>query len=333
MKIFKYVVTLINNMHIEKRKSEKGIKYYLAYSYREGSKVHKFRKYLGKDLTKERLEERRKIAEKLILEEIHKYKIIKDPLSFELSEKEIEEIKKIEREIPIKISHLSEEDWRNFSEIFTYNTNVIEGSNLNQKEVRELLEKDKWPNKSKEDIAEAYGVDEAIRFIRTTKEHISIPIIKRLHKIVFKNSKPFAGKFRKKGEEVVVINSEGKIVHEGAPSSRINYLLKELISWYNKNKTKYPALVLGSVVHNQFENIHPFRDGNGRIGRLLLNNILIKHGLPPINIDLKNRAEYYRTLKDYSLKKDIKPTIKLFIKEYKNLNKALINPEKRFKNG
>ncbi|MBU4283740.1 MAG: Fic family protein [Nanoarchaeota archaeon] len=310
-------------MHIEKRKNGKRIKYYLAHSYREGQKVHKFRKYLGQDLTKEKLNERKQIAEKLILEEIHKYNIIKDPLHFELSKEEIKEIKALEAEIPLKISHLSEKDWQSFSEIFTYNTNAIEGSRLNQKEVNDLLEKDKWPEKSKEDIAEAYGVDEAIRFIRGTKEHISIALIKKIHKIVFKNSKPFAGKLRKRGEEVVVMDSKGNVVHEGASQSRINHLLKELINWYDKNKTKYPALVLGAVAHNQFENIHPFKDGNGRVGRILLNNILIKHGLPPINIDFKKRAEYYSTLKAYELNKNLKPTISLYMKEYKNLKKKL----------
>ncbi len=310
-------------MHIEKRKTGEKIKYYLSHSYREGSKVHKFRKYLGTDLKSEKLEERKIIAEKLILEEIYKYKIIKDPLEFELAKTEIDEIKKLELEIPFKISHLSEEDWKIFSEIFTYNTNAIEGSKLNQKEVREILEKDKWPDKSKEDIAEAYGVDEAIKFIRQTKEHFSIELIKKIHKMVFKNSKSFAGKLRKKGEEVVVANNLGQVIHEGAPQTRINYLLKELVNWYSENKKKYPALILGAVVHNQFENIHPFADGNGRVGRILLNNILIKHKLPPINIDVENNSEYYKTLREYELNKNLKPTIELYIKEYKKLKGKL----------
>lgn len=310
-------------MHLEKRKLGKNIKYYLAHSYREGSKIHKFRKYLGQNLKKEKLNERKKIAEKLILEEIHKYNIIKDPLHFELSKKEITEIKKLEKDIPVKIFHLSEHGWEVFSEIFTYNTNAIEGSKLNQKEVNDLLEKDIWPNKSKEDIAEAYGVDEAIKFIRKTKEHISLSLIKQIHRIVFKNSKPFAGKLRKKGEEVAVIDNKGNVVHEGAPQSRINHLINDLIKWYNKNKNKYPALVLGAVIHNQFENIHPFADGNGRVGRILLNNILIKHRLPPINIEFKNRIEYYNSLKTYELNKDLKPTIDLFMKEYKNFGKKI----------
>ena len=99
------------------------------------------------------------------------------------------------------------------------------------------------------------------------------------------------------------MDRKGNVVHEGAPQGRIHHLLKELVGWYNKNKARYPALVLGAVIHNQFENIHPFRDGNGRAGRILLNNILLKNGLPPINIDLRNRAEYYRSLREYELNK------------------------------
>jgi Fic family protein len=310
-------------MHLEKRKLKGKIKYYLAHSFREGDKVHKFRKYLGQDIKTQLLEERKKIAEKLILEEIHKYNIIRDPLQISLSKGEIESIKKLEAQIPLKINHLSEKHWKLFSEIFTYNTNAIEGSKLNVQEVKDLLEEDKWPDKSKEDIAEAFGVNEAILFIRKAKEHISIELIKKIHKIVFKNSKSFSGKTRKKGEEVVVVDSLGNVVHQGAPQTRINYLLKELVEWYNQNKTKYPGIVLGAVIHNQFENIHPFGDGNGRVGRILLNNILIKHGLPPINIDFTNRIEYYSSLQAYEKNHDLKPTIDLFMKEYKELKKIL----------
>lgn len=310
-------------MHIEKRKEGKKTKYYLSHSYREGEKVHKFRKYLGLDLNEEKLKERKEIAEKLILEEIHKYNIIKNPLHFELSKEELNEIKNLEKEIPIQIKHLSEKDWELFSELFTYNTNAIEGSKLSQKEVKDILEENKWPDKSKEDIAETYGVDKAIRFIQNTKEHISIELIKKIHKIVFANSKTFAGKLRKKGEEVVVTNNLGQVVHEGAPQPRISHLLKELVQWYEENKTKYPALVLGAVIHNQFENIHPFADGNGRVGRILLNNILIKHNLPPLNIDFKNRMEYYASLKAYEKNQDLKPTIELYMKEYKALKEKL----------
>lgn len=310
-------------MYVEKRKVRGKTQYYLGHSFREGKKVHKIRKYLGADLSESAIKERKEKMKLLILEEINRYKIIKDPLFETLSEKEIEFVRELEKNIPIQIKHLSENEWLAFSELFTYNTNAIEGSELNSKEVKDVLKEDKWPKKSKSDIAEAYGVNDAIYFIRKTNEHISLDLLKKIHKIVFKNSKDFAGEFRKPGEEVAVMSGIGNIVHEGAPQSRIIALLNELIDWYHKNKIRYPTLILAAVVHNQFENIHPFRDGNGRVGRILLNNILIKHGLPPINIDFKNRADYYYSLQEYQKNHNLKPTLELFVKEYKALKKIL----------
>ena len=108
------------------------------------------------------------------------------------------------------------------------------------------------------------------------------------------------------------------MLHRGAPSAKVISLLEELIRWYKKNRKKYPPLVLAAVVHNQFEEIHPFQDGNGRVGRLLLNNILLKHKLPPVNIQLKNRGEYYAALQEYQKKGNIRPMIELILKEYKS---------------
>lgn len=91
------------------------------------------------------------------------------------------------------------------------------------------------------------------------------------------------------------------------------------MKWYEANKGSYQPLVIAAVVHNQFETIHPFKDGNGRVGRLLLINVLLKYGLPPVNIDLRNRAEYYHALKDYQVRGNIRPAIELLLKEYGRL--------------
>ncbi|MFH1835681.1 MAG: hypothetical protein ABH851_05795 [Methanobacteriota archaeon] len=61
------------------------------------------------------------------------------------------------------------------------------------------------------------------------------------------------------------------------------------------------------------------------VGRLLLNNILLKHDMPPVNIELKNRRRYYDSLQAYEKKGDLRPTIELILKEYKKLNKTLKN--------
>jgi Fic family protein len=311
-------------MFVEIRKVGGKGKYYLVHSFRQGKKVRKIRRYLGTDLSAEKLKQIREIAEKQILIRANAFKRINDPLLEVLSSEEINRIKELQEKQQFKVFHLSEGQWKQFTELFTYNTNAIEGSELNQKEVKNVLEKNQWPrDKTKEDIAEALGVQKAIQFIRETKEHVSIELINKIHYIVFENSKPYAGKLRAKGVEVVVRDRMGNVVHEGAPSEKISELLKELAEWYTKNQKKYPPILLASVVHNQFENIHPFEDGNGRVGRILMNNVLIKHRLPPVNIDFKRRKEYYQSLQEYEKNHNILPTIELLLNEYKELRKQL----------
>lgn len=309
-------------MFIEKRKSGKKTKYYLVHSFRVGEKVEKIRRFMGSNLSKKELDKLRPIIEEQLLNRIEVYKAIKDPFITVLSTHEVELIKDLEKKEKFKIFHLSEEEWRDFAESFTYNTNAIEGSQITESEVTEIIEEDEWPNKSKEDIAETYGLMEAVEYTRNTKKHISIDLIKKLHELTFKNSKSFAGKLRAKGQEVAVVDGMGNVIHQGAPSEKVSSLLKELIVWYKKNREKYPPLVLAAVVHNQFENIHPFADGNGRVGRLLLNNILIKNGLPPLNIEFTKRGEYYESLREYEFNHNLRPTIELLLKEYKVMRKT-----------
>jgi len=309
-------------MHIEKRRVGKKTKYYLAHAFRADGKVRKLRVYLGLDEISVKKERNR--AEQIINDRIKAYKEISDPFHQALTTKEIEEVKSLEAKGEILIKHLSEDDWKTFTESFVYDTNAIEGSSVTFSEVKDILEKQKWPQeKEKWEISETYGLRDAVNHIRYTKGHISLDLIKELHRLTFRNSKSFAGEFRKLGQEVAVVNGLGEIIHRGAPSGMVAKLLNDLVSWYNKNKSKYPPVILAAVVHNQFENIHPFSDGNGRVGRVLLNNILIKHNKPPVNIELKNRKEYYAALMEYENNGNIRPTIELILKEYRNLKKLL----------
>ena len=308
-------------MHVEKRKIKNETKYYLAHTLRIDGKVRKIRVYLGNGKNKMK---NKKSAKIIIEERISAYMNISNPFNNVLNNREIEEIKTLAAIGNIKIKHLSEDDWNIFSKAFVYDTNAIEGSTVTYKEVGDILEKQEWPeDRRKWEISETYGLHDAIKHIRNTKIHITLELMKELHGIVFKNSKTFAGEFRKKGQEVAVADSFGKIIHRGAPSHMVMKLLRDLVRWYNKNKGKYPPIVLAAVVHNQFEVIHPFADGNGRVGRLLLNNILLKHNKPPVNIELKNREKYYIALREYQDNGNIRPMIELILKEYKNLKKLL----------
>ena len=296
-------------MFVEKRKRGTAVKFYLVYSYREGE-VKKIRKYLGTNLSPGELQTARQQAELLIKKEIQDIEIF----NFSLTKKQIERLSKYEQ----RIQHLQHLDWKKFTEQFTYNTNAIEGSTVQLSEVENILEKKKGEN---EEEIETIGVAKAVEFIRTTKEELSLNLIKKLHLHCFQGSKSFSGRFRK--VEVVIRNGRGDIVHQGIPVARLNQALNEFISWYHQNKNNFKPLVLAAIIHNQFENIHPFQDGNGRVGRLLLNFILIKNKYPPINISLEDRAGYYQTLQEYSKNDNLKLTLVFLIKQYQKTLKQV----------
>jgi len=307
-------------MYIEKRKIGKNTKYYLVHSYREKGKVRKIRKYLGQNLSGKEIEEAKNKTKRIILDLLKD--INTEVFLFTLTKNQVKKLNKIDREI--KILHFDKKEWQIFTEEFVYNTNAIEGSTVQREEVPEILRK---PKANGADEIETKGVAEAVEYIRTTKEDLSVGLMKKLHEICFKGSKSFAGQLR--NVEVVVTNSKGEILHQGVAASQLNLALKDMISWHKENKDKFKPLVMAAIVHNQFENIHPFQDGNGRVGRLLLNFILLKNEYPPINITLEDRAEYYSTLQEYEKKQNLKPTVEFLVKQYKKTLKRVSTEKKK----
>lgn len=119
------------------------------------------------------------------------------------------------------------------------------------------------------------------------------------------------------------------ILHVGVSKEELEDYLDDFIKWYEENKDKFKPLVLAAILHNQFEHIHPFQDGNGRVGRLLLNLILFRNDYPPINIMVEDRIEYYRTLQEYSKRDELKPTLNFLIKQYKKTLKGVSTKKKK----
>ena len=290
-------------MFIEIREKGRSKKFYLVHSYRNKNKIKRVSRYLGSNLSEKKLFELRIRAEQHIAEEIKERSI----LEFELTKEEIETFKKYEKDIDV--SHLQTPDWKRFTEDFTYNTNAIEGSTVVLFEVRKLLKP-----KNQEEV-ETLQVAKAVDYIKTSKERVSVNFILKLHLICFERTKAFAGKIR--NVEVVIRDGRGNIIHQGAPAKDVEKLLKILCEWYTLHEKKYPPLLLASLMHNEFEKIHPFQDGNGRVGRLLLNYVLLQKQYPPINIKFNERVRYYKCLNRYDHKNDIKSTLKFLLSQYK----------------
>jgi Fic family protein len=308
-------------MFIEKRKVGKNIKYFLVHSYREKSNVRKIRKYLGQNLAKHQLDEEKTRAKKHILEILEE--LSTEVFLFKLTKSQVEKLNKLDKEI--SIVHFDKNQWQMFTEEFVFNTNAIEGSTVQREEVAQILHR---PNPQGSDEIETKGVAKAVDFIKSTKQDLSVNLMKKLHEICFKQSKSFAGKLR--NVEVAVVNSAGEVVHRGIPYAQLGSSLKDMMSWYKENKGKFKPLVLAAIVHNQFEYIHPFQDGNGRVGRLLLNFILLRNKYPPINITLEDRGKYYWTLQECQKRQNLKPTIEFLVKQYKKTLRKVATKNKKF---
>lgn len=91
-------------------------------------------------------------------------------------------------------------------------------------------------------------------------------------------------------------------VHDPVQPYLIPVQMEQLINEYHQQRKDKHIIEKVSLFHLKFESIHPFIDGNGRTGRLLLNLALMKEGYPPINIKFKDRRKYYDCFSDYHLK-------------------------------
>jgi Fic family protein len=144
----------------------------------------------------------------------------------------------------------------------------------------------------------------------------------KLHEFILRNiDDNSAGDFRRinvgiRGTEFVPI-----------PAILVEDEIDKLFYWYDHNKNKMYFIELLAKFHQKFEEIHPFSDGNGRVGRELVRLILKQHGFPSIFIGPKNREEYLESL-DKSNRENYKPIIHFFIKYLLNMNEKLVNNAK-----
>jgi len=190
---------------------------------------------------------------------------------------------------------------------YVYNTDKIEGNALTFEEVTTGLTKG-WEGikKEKKDILETENSKKAIENIFDTAHELTLDFIKLLHSITQQGIDENAGNY--KAEENCIIDSNGTLVDNTTPMQFVDERLKDLIKWYSENEKRFHPFVLASIFHNQFVYIHPFSDGNGRVSRLLLNFILIKHAFFPVIIYNDEKHKYYSALRQ-SKDGDIKQSI------------------------
>lgn len=283
-------------MRILKRKKGNEEYYYLQHSFRKGAKVITREKYLGKEIPKD-------------IEEI------KTRLKLELQKelyKKLETIKKNFKEQWKKYPKtVKEKQLEEMSIAFTYNSNAIEGNTVTEDEAREIIHDKIAPNKPLRDIKETEAHSKVFLEIIKHECKITKDVLLKWHKDVFGETKQdIAGKIREYNVRI------GSYI---APDWQdLKDLIKDLIELINR-KTHINPVEFSAKVHYRFEKIHPFGDGNGRIGRLLINHILWHTGYPIMIIEYKKRKSYYKALRG-----EEEDFVKYFIRRYLAVHKKLL---------
>lgn len=190
---------------------------------------------------------------------------------------------------------------------YTYNSNAIEGNTLTLRETDMVLRGLTIAQKPLKDHMEAIGHREAFDYVRDLvkdRAPLSERVIKQIHYLVLADKKEDRGVYRK--VPVRIMGAK----HEPVQPYMIQPKMEELLASY-KNSTEHMIPRLARF-HIEFEGIHPFIDGNGRTGRLIVNLELMKAGFPPIDIKFTDRVAYYNAFDAYYEKHNLGVMEKLF---------------------
>lgn len=206
---------------------------------------------------------------------------------------------------------------------FTYNSNAIEGNTLTLQETAMVLEGITIDQKPLKDHLEAVGHKDAFLYVQdivSNKMPLTEFVIKNIHSLVLMNRPEDKGVYRR-----VPVRIMGAYTEPVQPYM-IEPKITELLAENEKRKDTMNIIERIARFHLEFESIHPFIDGNGRTGRLLMNFELMQNGYPPINVKFTDRKRYYDAFESYSRNQDATPMTNL-IAEYvtERLEQYLIN--------
>jgi Fic family protein len=184
-----------------------------------------------------------------------------------------------------------------------YNSNAIENSTLSLEETEKiLLQIDLDRFVTEREIFEAKNLARVVSYIdaRAKEQELTLPVILSLHKMLISNIRDdVAGRFRKDNEYVRVGS------HIAPAPTEVLAQLEKMLTEYNAGSHENIVKRIARL-HLAFEHTHPFVDGNGRIGRVINNYLLIREGYVPINIKYIDRKKYYEAFKEFDTKESTK---------------------------
>ena len=220
-----------------------------------------------------------------------------------------------------EVERLNEE----FTVEFTYNSNAIGGNALTLREMDMVLRGLTIDQKPLKDHLEAIGHREAFEYVQTLVADdtpLTEQVVKDIHYLVLSDKKDDRGVYRK-----VPVRIMGA-ANEPAQPFMIRPLMEQWLADYAQSQEHIVTKM--ARFHISFESIHPFIDGNGRTGRLLVNLELMKAGYPPIDIKVSDRLAYYQAFDDFHAKGSLSAMEDLFaryLNERLDMYLSILSPD------
>ena len=199
--------------------------------------------------------------------------------------------------------------------LLAYNSNKIEGSTLTEEQTASLFDNGILPKA--DDYYRAKDVEEMNghflmfnRMLDTLNDSLSQDLIKQFHYELK------SGVFEDRANGYAIGNYKKRPnmigIYQTVKPDNVEEEMNALMEWYFKQEVNISVL---AEFHARYESIHPFQDGNGRTGRLILFRECLKNGIVPVVIEDANRNEYLEALKEYREERSLNLLISLFEKE------------------
>lgn len=195
--------------------------------------------------------------------------------------------------------------YHNTQIIFAYNTNHIEGSKLTEDQTRYIFETNSILFEgetiaSVDDILETANHFKLVDYmLDKAEENLTEDMIKEFHKILKEGTMDSRKEWFMVGDYKKIVNEAGNM-KTSTPRQTPKDMVK-LMEWYNSLE----KITINEIIefHVRFEKIHPFQDGNGRVGRIIMFKECLKNNIIPFIILDKDKLFYYRGLKEYKNEK------------------------------
>lgn len=225
--------------------------------------------------------------------------LIKDEEKFDVSKINVLEVLREQKEMGLK-GNL----YHNTQIMFSYNTNHIEGSKLTEEQTRYIFETNTilfegGTVASVDDILETANHFKLVDYmLDIADQNLTEDIIKKFHKILKEGTMDSRKEWFNVGDYKKLANEAGNMKTSSPKQTPKD--MQKLMEWYNS----LPKVTIKEIIefHARFEKIHPFQDGNGRVGRIIVFKECLKNNIIPFIILDKDKLYYYRGLKEYQNK-------------------------------